>query len=736
MRPSISIRLLALSLLSLAAPIGVRPNDAVDPLDWPSWRGPEMNGISRETGIVDRWSPQGENLLWANPELATRSTPIHLRGKLYLLARDEPGTLKEGEKVICADAATGKKLWENRFKVFLSDVPDTRVGWSNVVGDPETGRIYALGVCGYFQCLDGDTGKTLWAISLSEQRGLLSTYGGRTNVPILFEDLVIISAVMTGWGDNAIPHHRFLAFDKITGKPVWDSATRPRPDDTTYSTPVVGVLGGQQAMVFGSGDGGVYAFQPRTGKLIWQYMFSLRGINVTPLLDGDTVYCAHSEENLGDNTMGAVAAIKGVGKGDITKTNTQWFAKEALVGKSSPLLVDGRLYVIDDGAGMFIYDAARGKLLGKQKLGTMFRASPLYADGKIFCAEATGRWAILQPTEKGVKIIHRLKLPGEIHGSPILSHGRLFVPTTENFYCVGKKDQKPSATPAPKPALENPIDDQTPATLLVTPVESLIGPGDRVDFAVRLFNARGQRLADQSATYSVDGGGTIGPGGSFQADSAPSHHAAIISAKVGSLVGKARVRIVPPLPWSFDFSDGQVPVTWIGARARHVVRDDHGEKVLVKVTTIPKGTRSQSWMGPDHLHDYTIQADVKGAIKDGKQPDIGLIAQRYTLDMMGASQQIQIRFWTPLLEKGMSKSVPFKWEPNQWYTMKFQAENAGDDAILRGKVWARDSTEPSEWTIEHRYPAPSRAGSPGLFGNAQFAEIFLDNVKVTPNGSH
>ena len=82
-----------------------------------------------------------------------------LRGKLYTIVRDKPDTANEGEKVVCADAATGKILWEHRFNVYLSDVPDTRIGWSSCVGDPETGRVYAQGVCGYFCCLEGDTGK-------------------------------------------------------------------------------------------------------------------------------------------------------------------------------------------------------------------------------------------------------------------------------------------------------------------------------------------------------------------------------------------------------------------------------------------------------------------------------------------------------------------------------------------------------------------------------------------------
>ena len=272
--------------------------------------------------MPDTWDPtSGKNLLWKSEQLRTRSTPIVMHGKLYTLASSYPGTHEEGEKVICADAATGKVLWENKFNVFLSDVPDTRVAWSCCVGDPATGRVYAMGVCGYFQCLDGDTGKTLWSRSLSEEFGLLSTYGGRTNVPVVFDDLVIISAVTTGWGEQARPMHRFMAFNKATGELVWINGTRPLPDDTTYSTPFLAVVQGQQLMVFGSGDGSVWAFQPRTGKPVWNFRFSLRGMNVSPIVDHDIVYMGQSEENREDSTMGAFGAYSAVGTGDITSSN-------------------------------------------------------------------------------------------------------------------------------------------------------------------------------------------------------------------------------------------------------------------------------------------------------------------------------------------------------------------------------------------------------------------------------
>ncbi|MFN9914049.1 MAG: PQQ-binding-like beta-propeller repeat protein, partial [Pirellulaceae bacterium] len=167
--------------------------------------------------------------------------------------------------------------------------------------------MYVLGLGCVFECLDGKTGKVIWSHSMSEEYGMLSTYGGRTNFPVVFEDLVIISGVMTGWGETAVPAHRFVAFDKNTGVAAWMISTKVRPEDTTYSTPVFASLNGQAAMVVGAADGALYAFQPRTGKTIWKYQASTRGINTTPVVDADgIVYCGHGERNSSDtNLLGA-----------------------------------------------------------------------------------------------------------------------------------------------------------------------------------------------------------------------------------------------------------------------------------------------------------------------------------------------------------------------------------------------------------------------------------------------
>lgn len=811
-------------------------------MDWPHWRGPEMNGISRETGLVEKWSPKGENLIWKREDLGSRSTPIVMNGKLYTICRDRPETKFEGEKVVCVDTENGETIWENVWNVFLSDVPDTRVGWSSVVGDPETGNIFALGVCGYFQCINGETGETIWSHSLSEEYGLLSTYGGRTNFPVVVGNQVIISSVVIGWGEMAKPAHRFISFDKRNGQAVWFEGTKLLPYDTTYSSPIETVLNGQKAIVFGSGDGGVHAFQPRTGQSIWSYDFSRRGVNTSPLIIDDKVYIGHSEENISSSKMGAFVAIDGSLKGNIDQNGALWKNEEWYVGKSSPIMVDGKLIMIEDNANLIVADPETGKQLSSQKLGTMMRSSPLYADGKIYTCTANGRWYTMKLEGDKVKMLHRMRLNREeSHGSPIVSHGRIYVPTTGALYCIGEKGKQPSADPRPEPPTEqhDPVDLQ-PTHVQIVPVECLLKPGQKQKFSARIYNSRGQFLSEvksKDLTYEINGPGSIQEDGTYiSPESVENGDAVIVNATFGEnkLTGTARIRVVPDLPWKIDFSDGEVPVTWVGARYRSVVIDEllfnqltekenqsgqlyiylmssftnsglpqlsfndktprqtwtdlllylrltaeidsldkakaildpslknladekvieswnwegdnlnnlelkvkkgprqiDGNAVMVKITTIPKGTRSQAWMGHVSFHDYTIESDVMGHIKDGKLPDIGLIGARYTLDMMGASQQLQIRTWPPQLR--MAKTVPFEWKPNVWYTMKLETAVVDGKAVLKGKVWPRDEEEPEAWTVEAVDEIPNPSGSPGLFGNAKDAEIFYDNIAVYPN---
>jgi len=748
--------------------------------DWPDWRGPLQDRHAVSTGpLVTSFDPEsGENILWQNEEAEGISTPIIYEGRLYILVRHRPGTSEEAEKVLCLDARTGEKLWENIFNVYLSDVPAERVGWSCVIADPATKQIFAHGVCGVFTAINAETGTTNWQRSLHEEFGFLSTYGGRTNRPIVFEDLVVASAVVTGWGRTAKPAHRFLGMDTTTGEVRWMNGTRELPADTTYSTPMLAAVDGAAAMIFGSSDGGIWNLQPRTGRPIWNYQLSRRGLNVAPLVTAEGIYMSQAEENLDNTSMGAAVKIALGGSGDVTSSNRVWERKAIVDGKAMPVVLGERVYFVEDGAKVHAFDRTTGKPIGRptRLLGTIVRASPLVADGMLYVCSTSG-WHVLEPTERGLKFVHRMRLEedDEVTASPIAWEGRLYLTTGERLYCLGNAETLAAADPvAPVVPLPQTVSRATrepagqPAWVQVVPAETQVAAGESVDFRVRLFDSQGRFVRDASAKFSSDVG-SVTESGRYTAP-AGQHAGATITATVGDLSGTARVRSMPPLPWQFDFEQavlkpdprgglprGEPPLPWIGMRYRNVVREVDGSNCMVKITTIPKGTRSQGWIGPTDLHDYRMVADFRaeetgtaqaatadntdadafaattpaaGNLVTARLPDMGLIAQRYTLDLMGASQQLQLRSWPPQVATHFSKTVPFSWQAGVWYRLKFEAGTRRDDAVLRGKVWPRDQPEPSEWTVEAVHERGNLRGSPGFFGNSKVSEIYVDNVLV------
>ena len=130
---------------------------------------------------------------------------------------------------------------------------------------------------------------------------------------------------------------------------MWQTSTRPLPEDTTYSTPVIRVIDGQAVMVAGAGDGEVYGIQPRTGKILWKEQLSRRGINTSVAIDDSgNVYATHGEENPQGTMMGAVVRIDASVAALDSASSERWRTEELTVGKSSPLLVGDRLYVVED----------------------------------------------------------------------------------------------------------------------------------------------------------------------------------------------------------------------------------------------------------------------------------------------------------------------------------------------------------------------------------------------------
>jgi outer membrane protein assembly factor BamB len=731
-------KLLSISFLVLvAAAAGVAaPSQSTS--DWPDWRGPNRDGVSDETGLPESWSPEGENLLWTAP-FGGRSTPIVLGDRLYLQNGIGQGPDRR-ERVMALDARTGEVIWEHVSNVTLSDVPARRVGWASPVADPETGNIYAFGVDGHLMALSPD-GELLWERQLSEMFGTVSTHGGRTVSPIIEAGNVIVSSVSTGWGALAPPSQRFFAFDKRDGDVVWVTSTPNRPYDTTYSPAIVREINGTRILMQGGSDGAFHGLKANTGELVWSYAMSKRGINTGAVVYNDMAIVSQGEENLDTNAMGAIAAVPADAVGGIDKGSAIWTTEGFLGGYSTPVLDGNRVYQIDNGANLVAFDVEDGSELWRENLGTIQRASPVLADGKLYVGTQNGTFYILRPSADGIEILDRDDLKHgddmvDIRASVAVANGVVYLVTSAATYAIGHP-----RTESGEPVLLEGRATLTPGAegpatwVEVVPKELVLSPGDSVQFEARLFNEKAELIRTEraGAEWSMANlQGSFAAPGDFvvPADSGP--QAGQVQATVDGISGTARLRVIPPLPIDENFESLQgSPGHWVNAGIKYEVRDVGGNNIYVKKADNLATKRARSYIGRTDWHDMTVQVDLSSDIFRRRMGDVGVVAQRYELILLGSKQTLELSSWRAEPERAIV--VPFAWQPDTWYTIKFRTENlAGGSVHLQGKVWPREEPEPAAWQIDEIDPLGNRFGSPGLYADAH-AEVMFDNLKVTKN---
>jgi outer membrane protein assembly factor BamB len=709
--------------------------------DWPEARGPNRDGVSAETGLPEKWALNGQNFLWRAP-YGGRSAPIVMGNRVCVQNPSGSGPTLQ-ERVMCLDADTGKVVWEYKFNIFQSDIPAHRVGWASPAADPETGNVYALSGGAEALALSKD-GKLLWSRSFGEEFAAFTTHGGRTMSPLVDGDLVIVSAAISSWGTQANRAQRFVALDKRTGDIVWSAAPGGRPYDTAYPLPIVATINGLRMYITGNGDGGFQAIKPQTGERVWNFTASKRAINTGAVVKGTSVIVSHGDENLDTGDLGMIGAIDGSQTGDIKQT--KWAVKGMQFGFSSPVVDGDRVYQIENGSRMRAFDIASGRELWKQDLGTVQKAPPVLADGKIYVGTESGKFFILRPGPDRAEVLSVVELPPSknsveqaegtpepILGGAAVSRGRIFFASSDAVYAFGPKTAKAvSGVAADEPAVKG---DGAPAWVQVAPTELVLKPGQSVKLHAKLFDAKGRFLREEPATWSLQGlMGTVADG-TFTASSDPTEQAGIIKATVGALSGEARARVVHPLPWTETFesyADGAVPAGWINAVAGHyAVTTLDGQKVLQKAPDESIFQRGRMFIGPVDWSNYTFDADVRVATRRRQMGDIGITAQRYSLVLYGNSQELKLEPWEPEVKRTVT--LPYAWKPDTWYHLKLRVENLPDGKVrARGKVWPTGQAEPAQWTIDKVDPIGNRQGAPGVFAFAQFG-AFVDNIKIVAN---
>jgi outer membrane protein assembly factor BamB len=710
--------------------------------DWPEQRGPNRDGVSRETGLIDRWQLKGQNFLW-RVEGGGRSAPIVMGNRVYVQRPIGRGASLQ-EQIVALDADTGKAVWDYKVTLFQSDVPSHRIAWASPSADVETGNIYALTGGAQVIALSPD-GKLLWNRSVGEEFAAFTTHGGRTMSPLVDGDLVIVSAAVSNWGQHAARAHRLIALDKRTGDIVYVANPGARPYDTAYAAPLIATINGQRLLIVGLGDGAVHAIKPQTGEKVWSYTVSKRAINTGVAVSGSTVIVSHGDENLTGNTLGILAAIDGAQTGEIT--TPKWSHQGMEFNFSSPIVDGTRVYQIDNSSTLRAFDVASGKPLWTLALSTAQKAPPILADGKLFVGTDQGKFFIIRPHADRGEILSDVELPNsvasccgsegtpeQILGGAAVSRGRVFFVSSDAIYAIGPRQAKAAtgfAIDEPAAAAAG-----APAHLQVSPTELVLAPGQTVKLRVRTFDDKGRFLREETgATWALDGLRGTAAAGSFTAAADPVDQAGQIVASVGTLKGSARVRIARPLPWKegFDaYADGAAPPGWVNTTAGQLaVTTVDGQKVLEKKPLETLFKRARVFIGATTLANYSMEADVRTPMRRRQQGDVGITAQRYSLVLYGNSQRLKLEPWEP--ETTRTVSVPFAWKPDTWYRLKLRVENLPNGQVRAlGKAWPVGEAEPAQWMIDKTDPIGNREGAPGFFIDAQFG-AYIDNLSLTQN---
>lgn len=366
--------------------------------DWPCWRGPSHDGISKETGWLDQWPRQGPTIAWKASVGVGFSALAVADGRLFTL-----GNQDNVDTVFGFDAVTGKKLWSHSYESSLDD--KLFEGGPTATPTIDGDRVFTLSRWGDLFCFEAAGGKIVWSKNVQKETGVRIPGWGYAGSPLVHDDLLLLNIGGAG-----------LALDKRTGKVLWSSPDK----DAGYSSPVPFRKGDDWFAVF-SADDGYVAVNLKTGKPAWHVRWLTRfGLNgADPILAGDSVFVSSGYG-------------KGAGlfkPGDGNEPAELWRSRNLRNQFNSSVLLDGFLYGIDG-------DTTTKTFLKCVELKTgdvrwahegLGCGSLMAAAGKLIVLSDSGELVVAPAAPAGFKPTARAKvLDGKCWTVPVLANGRIY----------------------------------------------------------------------------------------------------------------------------------------------------------------------------------------------------------------------------------------------------------------------------------------------------------------------
>lgn len=396
--------------------------------NWPQWRGPLLNGLSRETNLPVRWS-KTEGLAWSLALPAwSGSSPVVWGDRIFLNVAEGPGTF-----LWCVDRTDGAVRWKRPLAGGNRQIRKQNMSTPSPGADGS--GVWIMSGTGVLKAFDFD-GNERWARDLQRDYGLFGQLYGYGSSPLLFDDSLYVQVLH---GSHTDQPSYLLRIDKSDGRTIWrverrTGARQESPD--AYTTPTL-LRDGTRAEVIVSGADVVTGHDPSNGAEIWR----AEGLNpnrdgiyriiASPFVHDGIIYAPSRERPL--------LALKSGGRGDVSRSHVLW---KFMNGPDVPTPVtDGRyFYAINDRGIMWCLDAKTGApVYERQRLRpATYTASPVLADGKIYITNEDGVTSVIQAGPK-FAVLAENDLDEYTLSSPAVSEGQLFIRTDKFLYAIGER---------------------------------------------------------------------------------------------------------------------------------------------------------------------------------------------------------------------------------------------------------------------------------------------------------
>jgi outer membrane protein assembly factor BamB len=381
---------------------------------WPQWRGPNRDGISKETGLLKQWPAEGPPLVWKAAGAGRGYSSFSIAdGKLFTM-----GLRGDREFVVAFDVATGKEAWATPHgSAFRNDRGDGPRGTPTVDGD----RVYALGGDGQLSALEARTGKIVWTKNVLREFGGENITWGISESPLVLGNKVLVNP----GGPNA----SIVALNKADGGVIWKSQS----DRAGYSSAIPVEINGATQVVFFTSERAV-GLDAKDGRLLWEYARPANNVaNVaTPIVRANRVFISSDY-----GTGGGVVEIK-----PDNKAQEIWFTKDMRNHHSSSVLIGDYLY----GFSSAILTAIKfdtGEIAWRDR--SVGKGSLVYADGNLYCFSENGVVGLVEATPTGYKEKGRFRIPQDSLPTwthPVVAGGRLYLRDQDTIYAFDVREKK------------------------------------------------------------------------------------------------------------------------------------------------------------------------------------------------------------------------------------------------------------------------------------------------------